>query len=123
MLTDLPFLCPETPLKGQGQMQPPLPLVGEAIEQKGMRAGTWHAEPIAPATATPGTSAPVVLGCYSLRLWSWRPPQPTVAPMRAGGRKQTHRFFMRLFIYFEWQSTDCGSSTLLVNESLRGLVI
>lgn len=61
MLTDLPFLCPETPLKEQGQMQPPLPLVGEAIEQKGMRAGVWHVKPIAPATAAPGTSAPAVL--------------------------------------------------------------
>lgn len=59
MLTDLPFLCPETPLKEQGQMQPPLPLVGEAIEQTGMRAGTWHVKLIAPATAAPGTSAPV----------------------------------------------------------------
>lgn len=39
LLTDFPFLCPETPLKDQGQMQPPLPLVGEAIEQKGMRGG------------------------------------------------------------------------------------
>lgn len=61
MLTDL--LCPETPLKEQGQMQPPLPLVGEAIEQKGTRAGTWHTEPIVPATAALGTLAPILLGC------------------------------------------------------------
>ena len=48
-------------------MQPPLPLVGEAIEQKGTRAGTWHTKPIVPATAALGTSAPVLLGCYRLR--------------------------------------------------------
>lgn len=44
-------------------MQPPLPLVGEAIEQKGTRAGTWHTEPIVPATAALGTLAPILLGC------------------------------------------------------------
>lgn len=37
--TERAISCPETPLKEQGQMQPPLPLVGEAIEQKATRAG------------------------------------------------------------------------------------
>lgn len=47
-------------------MQPPLPLVGEAIEQKGTRTGTWHTKPIVPTPAAPGTSAPILLGCYCL---------------------------------------------------------
>lgn len=60
----IPFpLCPETALKKQGQTQPPLPLVGEATEQKGMKAETWHMKPVVPATAAVGTWAPVPPDC------------------------------------------------------------
>lgn len=108
MLTDLPFLCPETPLKEQGQMQPPLPLVGEAIEQKGTRGGTWHIQPIVLAMAALGISAPVVLGCYRLRHVECGRracgPGGCLANsdlVGAGGRKGPRAFLIQPFIYFE----------------------
>lgn len=78
---------------------------------------------IAPATAAPGMSAPVVLGCYRLRHVVLEATAANSGPGGAGGRKRPHMFFMQLFICVEWQSTDCGGSTLPVNENLRGLVI
>lgn len=48
-------LVPKPPLKEQGQMQPPLPLVGKIIEQKGTGAGTWHMQSIVPTVAALGT--------------------------------------------------------------------
>ncbi|CAI9179819.1 unnamed protein product [Rangifer tarandus platyrhynchus] len=85
----------ETALKKRGQMQPPLPLVGEAIEQKGMRAGTWHVKPIVPASAALGTEAPVLPGGSRSRrgergrgtgTWPWRLPLPAAALVGPGAR-------------------------------------
>lgn len=66
-------------------MQPPLPLVGEAIEQKGTRAGIWHTKPIVPTAAAPGVSLPVLQGCSVRGMWPWRPPLPTVVGRRGTG--------------------------------------
>ena len=94
-LTDLSLVCPETALKKQGQMQPPLPLVGEAIEQKGTRAGRWHVKPIVPASAALGTEAPVLPGGYHSRraecgrgmgTWPRRLPLPAAALVGPGAR-------------------------------------
>lgn len=112
-------------------MQPPLPLVGEAIEQKGRRAGTWHTQPMASATAALGTSAPVLLGSYRLRqaerrrrlgLWPWGLPLPAVALVGMGHRKGPCTFCMLFVIYFESQSIDFEGLTPLANENLRALV-
>ena len=76
-------------------MQPPLPLVGEAIEQKDTRAGTWHVKPIVPASAALGTEAPVLPGGSRWRRGErgrgagtgpWRLPLPAAALVGPGVR-------------------------------------
>jgi len=131
-LTDLSLVCPETALKKQGQMQPPLPLVGEAIEQKGTRAGRWHVKPIVPASAALGTEAPVLPGGYcSRRVERGCGMDGRVAPEAApassgpggtGSLDGPRRFWEQFLICFESPSTAFGSLTLLADGDGWALV-